>query len=264
MTLTHDNYFSSKAMNLYMSTSQFKAFEKCEAAALAELRGRPSEDKQAYKEGRFFEACLSGDEHLFISQNPDMVSSRGATKGNLKANYQKVIASAEAFKRQPIFSDILNHRSRYKPQIIVNGEIAGVPFKGCIDFLDVETLNGYDTKCMRGFDKVYSDTEKMRVNWYFAYGYNYQAAIYAELLKQMYGASGTQHILAATKEDVPDVAAMYFSDDILDNALDIVKEFAPRYDKIKKGLIEPGRCEKCDYCKQTKVITGFEVVSEFE
>lgn len=262
MNLTHDNYFSPEAMSFYMSTSQFKAFERCEAAALAELRGEPSEDKQAYKEGRFFEACLSGEDALFISQNPDMVSSRGTTKGDLKANYIKVVNSVEAFRRQPMFMDILN---RCESQVIVTGEIAGVPFKGCIDFLDTETLNGYDTKCMRGFDKVYSETDKMRVGWYFAYGYNYQAAIYEELLRQMHGANGgTQHILAATKEDVPDVAALYFSDDILENAIEIIKEFAPRYQKIKQGQIEPERCEKCDYCKQTKIVTGFEVVSEFE
>jgi len=262
MILTHDNYFSRAAMGFYMSTSQFKAFEKCESAALAELRGEPVEkDKPAYKEGRFFEACLYGEEHLFISQNPDMVSSRGTSKDDLKANYQKVIASANAFKRQPMFMEIL---SRCRPQAIVRGEIAGVPFKGCIDLLDTSTLEGYDTKCMRGFDKIYSETEFARISWYFAYGYHYQAAIYAELLRQEHGRAGQQHIIAATKEDVPDVAAIYFGDDILENALDIIKEYAPRYDRIKKGIEEPERCDKCDYCKQTKVITGFDVVLEFE
>jgi len=260
MQLSHDDYFSPEMMQKYMSTSQFKAFEKCQAAALAELQGEPVEDKQAFKEGRFFEACLSGEEHLFISQNPDMVSSRGASKGDLKANYIKVANSVEAFNRQPMFTDILG---RCKSQVIVTGEIAGVPFKGCIDFLDMDTLNGYDTKCMRGFDKIYSETEYARISWYFAYGYHYQAAIYAELLRQMYGKAGQQHIIAATKEDVPNVAAMCFSDDILENAIEIIKEYAPRYQAIKQGKVEPERCEKCDYCKQTKVITGFEVVSEF-
>ena len=27
-----------------------------------------------------------------------------------------------------------------------------------------------------------------------------------------------------------------------------------KYDAIKKGLIEPERCEHCDYCKATKVL----------
>ena len=36
MILTNSNYFSKKANMEYMSVSQFKAFDKCEAAALAE------------------------------------------------------------------------------------------------------------------------------------------------------------------------------------------------------------------------------------
>ena len=39
MQLNHDNYFSPEAMMEYMSTSQFKSFEKCEAAVMAELYG---------------------------------------------------------------------------------------------------------------------------------------------------------------------------------------------------------------------------------
>lgn len=34
---------------------------------------------------------------------------------------------------------------------------------------------------------------------------------------------------------------------------------APLYDAIKQGIIEPERCEKCEYCRKTKVL---EVPSE--
>ena len=39
MILTNENYFSTEASMEYMSVSQFKAFESCEAAALAEAKG---------------------------------------------------------------------------------------------------------------------------------------------------------------------------------------------------------------------------------
>ena len=39
MILTAENYYSQEANLAYMSASQFKAFDRCEAAALAELRG---------------------------------------------------------------------------------------------------------------------------------------------------------------------------------------------------------------------------------
>jgi hypothetical protein len=259
--LIHENYFSPEMMMKYMSTSQFKAFESCEAAALAELKGEYAVDKEAYKEGRYFEHCITGNEELFMMQNPDMISSKGATKGDLKSNYKRVSGSVEAFNRQYMFTDVTD---KCESQVIVTGDIGGIPFKGMVDFLDMDTFDGYDTKCMKDFKKVYSDNEKMYVNWFFAYGYNYQAAIYRELIRQTFGEAGRQHILAVTKEEVPDVAALHFSDEILDNALDIIKEFAPRYDRIKRGLIEPERCEKCAYCRETKVITDFEMVGEFE
>ena len=37
--LTSENYFSPENELFYMGSSQFKNFQKCEAAALAELRG---------------------------------------------------------------------------------------------------------------------------------------------------------------------------------------------------------------------------------
>ena len=39
MILTAENYYSQEANLAYMSASQFKAFDRCEAAALAELGG---------------------------------------------------------------------------------------------------------------------------------------------------------------------------------------------------------------------------------
>ena len=40
-----------------------------------------------------------------------------------------------------------------------------------------------------------------------------------------------------------------FSQKTLDNALEIVKNLAPRYHDIKLGLIEPVGCGKCAYCR---------------
>ena len=45
MKLTADNYFSQEAQMEYMSASQFKAFDKCEAAALAEIKGEYIREK---------------------------------------------------------------------------------------------------------------------------------------------------------------------------------------------------------------------------
>jgi hypothetical protein len=194
-------------------------------------------------------------------QNTDMVSGRGATKGELKSNFKRVIGSVEAFQRQPFFSELIKKCERQK---IFTGEIAGIPFKGCVDFFDAATASSYDTKCMRDFKKIYSKSDTMHVNWYFAYGYNYQMAIYRELINHTCGKSGVHALLAVTKEEVPDVAAFMFSDEILDNAIEVIKEYAPVYDRIKRGGIEPEPCGSCDYCKQVKILKNIEMVVEYE
>ena len=262
MQLNHDNYFSPEAMIEYMSTSQFKSFEKCEAAVMAELYGlyKP-EDKECYLEGKLFEAAITGNEQSFLDDHPEMVSSRGATKGQLKSNYKDVIAAADAFLRQEVFADIIK---RCEQQVIVTGVIGGVKFKGCVDFYDPVTGNGYDSKCMRNFSRSYSSDFGCSVNWYFAYGYQYQLAIYRELIKQTFGRAGRQHLIAATKETVPNVAYICFADTVLDSALEIVEEFAPRYDAIKRGEVQPKRCEHCDYCKETKIIKDCTMIGDYD
>ena len=42
--LTNENYFSFENSMFYMSTSQIKAFRKCQAGAIAELTGKKKED----------------------------------------------------------------------------------------------------------------------------------------------------------------------------------------------------------------------------
>ena len=62
MVLNKDNYFSLEANKAYWSVSQFKSFNKCEAAGYAESRGvyqRPETD--ALLIGSYVDAYFSGD-----------------------------------------------------------------------------------------------------------------------------------------------------------------------------------------------------------
>ena len=43
--LTAENYFDRKNQEKYFSASQFKAFRKCEAAAMAEIKGEYEHEK---------------------------------------------------------------------------------------------------------------------------------------------------------------------------------------------------------------------------
>ena len=89
LKLTADNYYSPEANMEYMSASQFKAFRKCEAAALAELRGewnRPS--TTALLVGSYVDAYFSDELPQFIAEHPELFKK----DGTLKAEFQQAEA----------------------------------------------------------------------------------------------------------------------------------------------------------------------------
>ena len=262
MNLTHDNYFSPEAMAHFMSQSQFKQFDDCEAKAYAIFNGEIEDEKECFIEGRYFEAIICGRRDAFEREYMDLlISSRGATKGEPKANFRAVIESANAFMRQPAFQDIL---AKCEQQVILTGESARVPFKTKIDFFDRDMLSEWDSKCMRDFKRIYNEREQHYEAWYFGRGYHYQAAIERELILQNFGYAERCGLVASTKEPEPDVEWLVFDNDVLDNALEIVKAFAPKFNAIKAGIEIPERCEVCDYCRRTKRLSEPRIITEYE
>ena len=71
--LTEKNYFSPEMNRKYMSVSQYKAFCKCEAAALAELNGTYEKPKsRALTLGSYVDEMLTGtakSQEKFITEN---------------------------------------------------------------------------------------------------------------------------------------------------------------------------------------------------
>ena len=119
MNLTHENYFSPESMAYYMSQSQFKQFDDCEAKAYAILNGEIDDDKECFIEGRYFEAIICGKRAEFEAEYKQLlISSRGRTKGDPKSNYLDVVQAAEAFMRQPAFQEIV---ARCEQQVILTG-----------------------------------------------------------------------------------------------------------------------------------------------
>lgn len=229
----------------HLSFSRFKRFEQCEAAALADWQ---PVSKQALLEGKYFEAYLTDADLIQFGEDHPEIYKKGGTI--LKKAYADAGETAEKLLEHDEIRYIIN---RCVKQMPVSGEIAGVPFIGYIDLFDKKTGDQYDIKYMRSFAKLWSPVEYAKVDWYFAYGYHYQAAIYRELTKGI-KSCGKQHIIAATKETVPDFGFWQFDDKVLDDALGIVEAFSPRYYAILNGEIEPKRCEHCEYCRSTRVL----------
>ena len=257
MILNRDNYFSVEADKEFMSVSQFKNFEKCEAKALNDIEKESQEDKQCFLEGALFESLVTGDAKLFMAQHPELISSRGATAGQIKSNYAKVVSAAEKFNSQKFFADIVE---KCEKQVILTGEICDVKVKCAIDLFDKKTNSIYDIKCMKDFKEQWNTEEKKYVPWYYTYGYVLQLAVYRELVRQNFGEPKELGLLSASKEDSPDIQALSFSSDLLDLEFEKFKDKIKRYDLIKKGFVEPISCGCCDYCKANKIIERFEVI----
>ena len=262
MILTAENYYSQEASMAYMSVSQFKSFDRCEAAAMAQLRGEYSPTvSTAMLVGGYVDAWFSGELPLFQAQHPEIFKRDGTPKAEyIKA--QDIISRMESDK---LFSLLMSG----KKQVIVTGEIAGITFKGKIDsLLDAETCREIvrrfpataaalgdnpsgaivDLKVMRDLMPVWSDTAYSRVNFVEAYGYDIQGGVY----RALEGHNLPFVLAAGTKENEPDLATIYISDEDLTAGLYQVEDRAPRYQAIKEGREQPSRCERCDYCKATR------------
>ena len=263
--VTAENYFSPEMNMAYMGSTQFKAFDRCEAAALAELRGEYAPAAStAMLVGGYIDAYFSGELPVFQAQHPEIFKR----DGGLKAEYvhaQNVIARMEA---DELYMLLMSG----KKQVILTGEIAGVPFKVKIDslldagtcrriverFPDTAAALGMcdgalvDQKAMRDMKDVWSEEEHAKVPFVQAYGYDIQGAVYQAIEGHM-----LPFILAVgTKEDAPDIGALYIPDGELAAKLAEVEDRAPRYQAIKEGRIAPRRCEKCAYCRMTKKLRG--------
>lgn len=147
-----------------------------------------------------------------------------------------------------------------KNKLFLLGEIEGVPIKCALDLFDRKTNSIYDIKCMKDFNEQWSKKEKAYVPWYYNYGYVLQLAVYRELVRQNFGEPKEIGLIAATKEEEPDLQAISFSKELLDIELEYFKNNVKRYNDIKCGKIEPIGCGECSYCKSIKNIKEFEVI----
>ena len=133
--VTPENYYSPEMNMAYMGSTQFKAFEKCEAAALAELRGEYTPPtSQAFLVGGYIDAWFSGELPLYQAQHPEIFKR----DGTLKAEYVKAAEIVARLQADELYSMLMSG----KKQVIRTGLIAGVPFKVKIDsLLDANTCN---------------------------------------------------------------------------------------------------------------------------
>lgn len=250
MILTDDNYYGRQANMEYMSVSQFKSFRKCEEAALAELAGDYERDSSAaLLSGSYLDSRFEGDESFarFKERSPQLFKR----DGTLKSDYAHVEEIYQRLLKDKFFCKYLSGGK----QVIMTGKIEAVPFKIKMDsYIPDKAI--VDLKLMRDFSPVWDEEQHQKVPFTEAWGYDLQGAVYQEIVYQNTGKRLPFIIAAATKEAHPDHALLFVPQERLDDCLTLVKALAPRYQRLKTGVLEGAhRCGKCGWCRDTKHVT---------
>lgn len=259
MKLTKDNYFSLESNRYYMSVSQFKGFLEayggCEARSMAELSGeyeRPG--KTAFDEGHYIHAWNEGTLSDYKAEHPEIYSSQGPTKGQLKANYKHLNKMIEALETDDLVMKVLAGNK----EVFMTGELFGIPWKIMIDSHQpvIEDTGAFaDLKALKSLeDKFWNREQRVYENAIDHYGYNVQVAVYAEVEKQNMNRKdwAIPHMVIVTKQDPPDKEIIYFDYAAIESGLQIVRSNIERVKQVKSGQAPPNRCGRCDYCRQTK------------
>jgi hypothetical protein len=266
MKLTKSNYFSQEANRHYMSVSQFKSFLPsyggCEAQAMAKITGEYSEpSRTAFMEGHYVHAWNEGTLDEFKADNPDLYSSRGATAGQLKSNFQHCNKMIEVLENDPLVMKALAGQK----EVIMTADLFGIPWKVMLDSYQPEVNIFADLKALKEMDgKWWNKDAQAYENFLDHYGYTIQMAVYAEVEKRVTGRKDwlLPHMVVVTKQDPPDHEILYFDYDVIEQSLHIVGKHIERVKSVKSGEVEPARCEKCDYCRLTKKINRIKHFSE--
>lgn len=260
LELNESNYFSVEANTEYCSVSQLKQFigfkgePPCESKALAIMRGEYVEKPStALLLGSYVECALLEPNKLdaFKDAHPEMFSSRGNTKGSLKAEFLKGDRMVERAKQDPFFMKTLVGEH----QKIMTGEIYGVPFKIKIDvYREGKYLT--DLKTVQSIGESYYNTILSRRQSFVEYfDYISQATIYTEIVRQRTGLILPFFLSCVSKEEEPDLEVIQIDYDTQQERLLELEEPIVNIGKLKRGEVVPIHCGGCAWCRKNKVLT---------
>ena len=241
MELTKENYYSKEANLEYMSVSQYKDFKRCELYGLKKATGEYVETKStALLVGGYADSYFAGTLEKYKEENPQIFKK----DGTLKSDYEKANECINVAENDEFFMSKLTGEK----QVILTGVIGGVKVKGCLDFLNEDIV---DLKLVASIrELVWNDEKHKKVDFIENYEYATQGAVYQELVRQVLKVHKPFDIAALSKEDEPDKAIIRIEDDILQEKLNEFIELAPRYDAIKRGLVDPIGCGNCPVCRK--------------
>lgn len=247
MILTNENYYTPEANQEYLSVSQYKDFQKCEAMALASLRGEWTRPQTtALLVGSYIDSWFEGTLEEFKATHPEIYKKVKGDK-QLKADFIQADEIIKFLQKDPMFMRYMSG----KKQIIKTAELFGAKWKIKMDSYHNDKI--VDLKVMRSMERI------MGQSFVSHWGYDLQMAIYAAVE----GRDLATYLAVVTKQDPPDKEIISIPRWRRVELLEEVEKSMPRLIAVKSGEIPPRRCGVCEYCRATKMLTepiDFEMV----
>ncbi len=239
MILTNENYYSREANWEYMSVSQYKQFKKCEAAAMAELRGEWEQPQTtALLVGSYVDAWFEGTLDEFKKNHPEIFKK----DGTLKADFIQAEEIIQRVQKDEVFMYFMSG----KKQVIRTAVLFGCKWKIKIDSRMRDKV--VDLKVMRSMERIMG--KSFVEHWL----YDLQMAIYVavEMVALKRKMPLSSYLAVATKQTPPDIDVIEIPAWRREELLRDVERSMPHILDVKQGRVEPERCGVCEYCRATK------------
>ena len=249
--LTRENYYSPEMNQVYMSASLYSDFLACEAMAMAKLRGeyKPETTKECMI-GSYIHAWNEGTLEHFRANTPEMFTKKGEIRSEFKLADQMI----QTLENDPFCMFALQGEK----EVPMTAEMFGTVWKIKIDSYNRsdKARRIVDLKTTKSiYQLVWSNERWAKVSFVEAYNYLRQLAIYCEVERISTGHDSWAEplIVAVSKETPPDKAIISLLDEArFATELRHIEENMPRILSVKRGEVEPVRCERCAYCRQNK------------
>lgn len=170
--------------------------------------------------------------------------------GEIMKKYINADKMIQRCERDKLFSAYMSGEK----QVIMTADMFGAKWKVKIDSYH-EGKCIVDLKTCQSIKKIFHHADTGYLNFLAEWGYYIQGAVYQEVVYRNTGKRLPFFIAAVSKEKEPDIEVIAVEQSFMDEAMVEVERNTRNILAFKNGEIQPMRCEQCDYCKATKVLT---------
>ena len=230
---TDDKYYSDTTM---FTVSKYKKFNKCENDG---LYGDNTANTVPILIGSYVDRYVEGTLETWLLEHPELFLKTGNNKGQLKSEYRIAEDICHYIDENKILSQFLSGDK----QVVMTGEISGIPWKIKIDSYSPHIAIN-DLKVVREI----RDNKGKYIDFIRPWGYDIQMSVYQEIVRQNTDELLPVFICACSKTNPIDSVIINIPQDVLDNTLNYVKMTAPDYWEVYQGKREPIKCGVCPTC----------------